>query len=88
MCCRDMAGENFARLHQAIEVDAGGEAHAFQHEHEVLGDDVAARSRSKGTAPEAGHRGIEPADAGFEARDGLKARLATPRGEVELEVVA
>jgi hypothetical protein len=25
---------------------------------------------------------------GFEARDGLKARLATPRGEVELEVVA
>ena len=24
---------------------------------------------------------------GFEARDGLKARLATPRGEVELEVV-
>jgi hypothetical protein len=25
---------------------------------------------------------------GFEARDGLKARLATPRGEVELEVIA
>lgn len=25
---------------------------------------------------------------GFETRDGLKARLATPRGEVELEVVA
>lgn len=24
---------------------------------------------------------------GFEARDGLKARLATPRGEVELEVI-
>src|SRR5437016_10028167 len=46
--------EKAARLQQRIEIDAGRNAHALEHEHQVLGDDVAAGARREGTAAEIG----------------------------------
>ena len=52
-----------ARIDQLRQIDAGGEAHALQHEHQVLGDDVAGGARRVGTAAKTGETGIEGADA-------------------------
>src|SRR6185295_6711495 len=42
-----------AGLHQLVQVDAGRHAHALEHEHEVLGDDVAARAGRERAAAQA-----------------------------------
>src|SRR3954453_19798518 len=76
--CRDVAWRDLARLHQASEVDAGRETHPLQHEHEILGDDVAARARSKGAATEARYRGIETADPRLETGDSIGKACAEP----------
>src|SRR5712692_2404374 len=55
--------EKASRLQQRIEIDAGRHAHALEHEHQVLGDDVAAGARREGTAAEAAHRAVEVAHA-------------------------
>src|SRR6266852_2230141 len=36
--------EDFSCLEQLLEIDPGGNPHALEHEHQVLGDDVAARA--------------------------------------------
>src|SRR5687768_13425069 len=41
---RDRLREQRARLEKLVEIDAGGKAHAFEHEDQVLGDHVAARA--------------------------------------------
>ena len=46
-----------------VEVDAGGKAHALQHEDQILGDDIARRAGRERAAAEAGERGVEAADA-------------------------
>src|SRR5581483_7042561 len=45
-----------ARHHQLVEVDAGGHTHRFEHEHQVLGDHVAARAGGERAAAEAAER--------------------------------
>src|SRR5207302_6503756 len=55
--------EKASRLQQRSEIDAGRRAHALEHEHQVLGDDVAARARGEGTAAQAAHRAVEVAHA-------------------------
>src|SRR5256885_14557678 len=55
--------EKAARLQQRIEIDAGRNAHALEHEHQVLGDDVAAGARRERTAAEAAQRAVEVAHA-------------------------
>ena len=57
------------RFDQRVEPDAGVEAHRLQHEHQVLGRDVAACARRIRTTAKSAERGIERADAGFECRD-------------------
>src|SRR5689334_14633563 len=54
-----------ARDHQLVEVDAGANAHRLEHEHEVLGDHVAARARRERAAAEAAERAVEGAHAFF-----------------------
>src|SRR5262245_33905064 len=48
-----------ARGEQLVEVDARGDAHALEHEHQVLGDDVAAGAGREGTAAESAERAVE-----------------------------
>src|SRR3954463_10326162 len=60
---RNAPDQDGPRLEQALEVDAGRDAHGLEHEHEVLGDHVAARPRRERAAAEAGHRAVEVAHA-------------------------
>src|SRR5207244_11941024 len=52
-----------ARLEELLEVDAGGQAHALEHEHQVLGHHVAARAGRERAAAEAAHGAVEMAHA-------------------------
>src|SRR5688572_27274989 len=45
-------GEDLARVEQLLQVDPGSDAHAFEHEHQILRDHVAARSRRERAAAE------------------------------------
>src|SRR3954468_22312348 len=56
---------HLARHHQLVEVDASGDTHRFEHEHEILGDHVAARAGREWTAAEAAKRAIECPNAFF-----------------------
>src|SRR5438094_9688914 len=47
--------ENLAGLEELGEVDAGSDAHRFEHEHQILGDHVAARPRGARAAAEPAH---------------------------------
>ena len=60
--------DQLAHGDQPVEVDPGLEPHRFEHEGEVLGDDVAGRAGRVGTAAEPAQRGIEGARAGVERR--------------------
>src|SRR5688572_416668 len=64
---RQELGQTALGLDQGLEVDAGVEAHLLQHEDEVLGGDVAARSWGMRAAAEATQRGIERADVDIES---------------------
>src|SRR6185369_14789801 len=55
----------FARREKLRQIDSGGDAHAFEHEHQVLGDHVAARAGRERAAAEAAHRAVEVAHAFF-----------------------
>src|SRR6267142_5669245 len=50
-----------ARGEQLVEVNSGGDAHRLEHEHQVFGDHVAARTRSERTATESAQRAVEGA---------------------------
>src|SRR5262245_16677152 len=56
---RNRLHEYFARGKKLLQVDAGGDPHALEHEHQVLGDHVAARAGRERTAAEAAHRAVE-----------------------------
>src|SRR5919197_686545 len=62
---RQHLDHQLARDHQLVEVDAGRDAHRFEHEHEVLGDHVAARARRERTAAEAAERAVKGAHPFF-----------------------
>src|SRR4051812_21370546 len=49
--------------HQLVEIDTGGDAHRFEHEYQVLGDDVAARAGRERATPESAERAVEAAHA-------------------------
>src|SRR5207237_7827237 len=55
--------EKTARFQQRIEVDSGRHAHALEHEHQILGDDVAARAGRERAAAQPAHRAVEMAHA-------------------------
>src|SRR5688572_13088866 len=55
--------ENFAGLEKLVQRDAGPDAHALEHEHQILGDHVAACAGGERTAAEAAHRAVEVAHA-------------------------
>src|SRR4051812_4870066 len=81
---RNALDQDFSRFEQALEVDAGGDAHRLEHEHEVLGDHVAARPRRERAAAEAGHRAVEMAHAFLERRE----RVGEPQAARVVEVGA
>src|SRR5919109_4268925 len=56
-------GHELARGEELLEIDACRDAHRLEHEHDVLGDDVAARTWGEGTAAEAAERAVEVAHA-------------------------
>src|SRR5688572_11772601 len=60
---RNGLDENFAGLEKLLQRDAGADAHALEHEHEILGDHVAACAGGERTAAEAAHRAVEVAHA-------------------------
>src|SRR5581483_3280678 len=60
---RNRFHHQLARGEQLLQVDAGRHAHRLEHEHEVLGDDVAARARSERTAAQSTERAVEGAHA-------------------------
>src|SRR5688572_26207607 len=60
---RNGLDENFAGLEKLVQRDAGPDAHALEHEHEILGDHVAACAGGERTAAEAAHRAVEVAYA-------------------------
>src|SRR6185503_4824433 len=53
--------QDLARDEQLLQVDAGLDAHALEHEHQVLGDHVAARAGRERAAAETAHRAVEVA---------------------------
>src|SRR6185436_342388 len=68
---RNAKDQDASRLEQPFEVDAGGHPHGLEHEHEVLGDHVAARARRERAAAEAAHRAVEVAHAFLEGGEGV-----------------
>src|SRR2546421_7612040 len=50
---------DLARREQLVEIDAGRDAHALEHEHEILGDHIAARAGCERAAAEPAHRAVE-----------------------------
>src|SRR5687767_555895 len=58
---RDRVHHQLARHHQLVEVDAGAHAHRLEHEHEVLGDHVAAGAGRERTAAQSAERAVEMA---------------------------
>src|SRR5687768_7009390 len=60
---RDRVHHQLARRHQLVEVDAGAQSHSLEHEHQVLGDDVAARAGRERAAAQAAERAVEVAHA-------------------------
>src|SRR6186713_1949637 len=63
--------QDLARDEQLLQVDAGLDAHALEHEHQVLGDHVAARAGREGAAAEAAHRAVEVAHAFLVGGEGI-----------------
>src|SRR5436190_12210342 len=55
-------GEASCRIYKSGQVDPGVEAHRLQHEDEVFGRDVTARSRRVGTAAEPAKRRVKRAN--------------------------
>src|SRR6267378_1589264 len=80
----DGVDEDLACAEQLVEVDGRRNAHAFEHEHEVLGDHVAARARSERTTAEAAHRAVEGAHAFLEGGE----RVGKPESARVVEVRA
>src|SRR5688572_3545958 len=60
---RDGVHHQLARSHQLVEVDARAHTHRLEHEHQVFGDDVAARAGRERAAAEPAKRTIEMAHA-------------------------
>jgi hypothetical protein len=57
------AGHAAAQVEQLRQVDAGGHAHALEHEHEVFRVDIAAGAGRVRAAADAGQAGVEARDA-------------------------
>ena len=74
-----------ARLEQLLQVDAGGEAHAFQHEHQVLGHHVAGGAGRVRAAAQTRQAGIEGADALLQP--GQRVGDAEAAGVVQMQAV-
>src|SRR5918996_4670957 len=56
---RDAFDENFPCPKQLLQRNAGRDAHALEHEHQVFRDHVAARAGRERAAAEAAHRAVE-----------------------------
>src|SRR5688572_20094556 len=68
---RQSLHENLAGFEKPFQRDPGGNTHAFEHEHQVLGDHVAARTRGEGAAAEAAHRAVEVTHAFLVGGEGV-----------------
>src|SRR5918992_3133055 len=79
---RNAFDQHLSGLKQLLQRDPGRHAHALEHEHEVLGDHVAARARRERTAAQAPHGAIEMAHAFFVG--GERVGEAEPAGVVEV----
>jgi hypothetical protein len=62
---RQGIGQIPARNHPRVEINSGPQSHGFQHEHKVLGDDVARGARREGAAPTPFHRLNVPSYCGI-----------------------
>src|SRR5690606_13492227 len=75
-----------ARLDELVQIDAGGDAHAVQHVHQIFGGQVAGGARGVGAATEAGDRRVERVDAAFQpdqrVGQGRAARVVQVQGEL------
>src|SRR5688572_16591662 len=68
---RHRVHHQLARRHQLVEVDAGADAHRLEHEHQVLGDHVAAGAGRKRAAAQPAERAVEVAHAFLIRREGI-----------------
>src|SRR5215471_8026850 len=62
-CC-----DYLADRYQPVQIDPGSQTHRFEHEHKVLSDNVAGRSRCEGAAAHSAKAGIKRAYPGFQSR--------------------
>src|SRR5258706_12803544 len=60
---RQSLDKNLSCRKEFFQVDPGPDTHALEHEHQVLGDHVAARAGRERAAAEAAHRAVEVAHA-------------------------
>src|SRR5688572_4878410 len=74
---RNRFRENRPGLEKLLEIDAGADAHALEHEHQVLGDDVAARAGGERAAAQAAHRAVEVAHADLVGGERVQDRKST-----------
>src|SRR6185436_19635340 len=68
---RNRLRQDLARDEQLLQIDAGFHAHALEHEHQVLGDDIAARAGRERAAAESAHRAVEAAHAFLVGGEGI-----------------
>ena len=80
---RQRLRQDRTRRQEAIEIDAGREAHGFEQKDEVFGHDIAGGAGRIGTTTDAALRRIEGGDAGIERRhhigEPLPARIVQVR---------
>ena len=82
----DQLADLVGRSHQLCHVDAGRNAHAFQHVDHILGRDVAGRTRRIGAAAEAARRGIDHARALLHPRIEIGQRLPVSVVEMHRQI--
>ena len=75
---------------QAVEIHPGLVAHALQHVHDILGRDVARRTRRIGAAADAAQRHVERPDARIDSRDGVdeahRSRVVKMSGHLQTRI--
>src|SRR5688572_2368999 len=76
--------QNVPGFEKLLQVDAGRDPHALEHEHQVLGDDVAAGAGREWAAAQSAHRAVEAAHAFLVGGEGIgdaqAARVVEMRG--------
>ena len=77
-----LAFHDLARGHKSIQIDAGLHPLRFEHEHQILGHDVAAGPRCIGASAKTAQAGVEFAHAGIQGCEHIGEAQAT--GVVEV----